>query len=180
MKIYTKTGDDGTTGTLGQGRRLKSDLLIHVLGELDELNAAIGMGASPDRMVDFLMVQSRLLDIGAEVASLSLDKRFIFQNIDDDIDWLEQDIDLTDGNLTILENFILPGGPSQSAKMLHFARAVCRRAERSLVELRSLEPTIRIECVKYLNRLSDWLFVVARHCNELEGYGDTIWVKKND
>lgn len=179
MKIYTKSGDDGTTGTLGQGRRSKSDLLFTILGELDELNAAIGMGVHEIIEVESGRVQSFLLELGSEIASLSKDERYICQSIDQEVDWLETDIDRMESELPALTNFLLPGGVREAANF-HFARTICRRAERSLVVLLESEPSLRTEGVKYLNRLSDWLFVVARSVNDYEGVGDSTWVKKND
>jgi len=181
MKIYTKSGDDGTTGTLGQGRRPKSDLLIHVLGEIDELSAVLSqcVDIKTANITQAVEIQSRLLDLGAEIASLSTDSRYLVREIESDTKSLESEIDQMDGQLPALTNFILPGG-SKEAKHLHIARAVCRRAERALVELKVQEPTLRPESVKYLNRLSDWLFVRARYANSLAGIEDQIWVKKND
>lgn len=181
MKIYTKSGDDGTTGTLGQGRCSKSDLLIHVLGEIDELSAVLSQcsDVKTASITSIVEIQSRLLDLGAEIASLSADSRYLVREIESDIKSLEAEIDQMDGQLPALTNFILPGGTAD-ARHLHIARAVCRRAERALVELTTQEPTLRPESVKYLNRLSDWLFVRARLVNSLAGIEDQIWVKKND
>lgn len=179
MDIYTRKGDDGTTDTLGQGRRSKDSLLIQALGDLDELNAALGLahnshagGAGRLRKI-----QSELLTLGAETASVSTDTRFAFEAVDDCICRLEREIDEADKSLPALRDFILPGGTAESAA-LHFARAVCRRAERSLVALRSVETSLRPEGVKYLNRLSDWLFVMARFENDFSGVSDVLWKER--
>lgn len=176
MKIYTKTGDDGTTGTLGLGRRSKADLIIHALGDFDELNAALGV-ASIDSNYNFEAVQSKLFDLGAELASLSQDERYQVAELDGAVIQLEREIDEMENNLMPLTNFVLPGG-NRAGAYLHLARAICRRAERTLVELSAEENTLRNEVVKYINRLSDWLFVQARHQNQLDGVGDTIWRKQ--
>lgn len=179
MDIYTRTGDDGTSGTLGQGRRPKEDLVFHALGDLDELNAClgqcdplVGVPASQIRTV-----QSELLSLGAEIASFSADPRFLFESASDSTGRLEREIDEADSGLPALTAFILPGG-SPGAASLHLARAVCRRAERSLVALRQVEPTVRLQGVKYLNRLSDWLFVMARLENKCRGIADAVWEKQ--
>jgi cob(I)alamin adenosyltransferase len=183
MKIYTKTGDDGTTGTLGQGRRPKSDLLIQVLGEVDELNAHLSTcdqsSKADTTLTKVFDIQCRLFDIGSEIASLSLDQRYMVDDIAADYFAFETDIDKMDGELQALTNFIIPGGSPESCSF-HLARAVCRRVERSIVDLRLVEPSLRIEVVKYFNRLSDWLFVRARFENHAAGIPDRIWVKKND
>ncbi len=187
MKIYTKTGDGGTTGTLGQGRRSKDDLLFHVLGELDELNATLAIcrinsqwrREESDLESPIFQIQCLLFALSSEIASLSNDVRYVVGNIENNIQQLENDIDVLDSALPALNNFIIPGGTVASCN-LHLSRAVCRRAERGLVELQSREPSIRLESVKYLNRLSDWLFVQARIENHLAGIGDDIWIKKDD
>ncbi|MBL8067223.1 MAG: cob(I)yrinic acid a,c-diamide adenosyltransferase [Armatimonadetes bacterium] len=179
MDIYTRTGDDGTSGTLGQGRRLKEDLVFHALGDLDELNACLGQCGTLLGVpaCQIRTVQSELLSLGAEVASFSADPRFLFELASDATERLEREIDEAESGLPTLTAFILPGG-SPGAASLHLARAVCRRAERSLVALRHAEPTVRLQGVKYVNRLSDWLFVMARHENRCCGVADVVWEKQ--
>lgn len=179
MNIYTRGGDDGTTGTLGDGRRSKADLLICALGDLDELNAFLGLANSRIDGAENALerIQSQLLDIGAEIASLSKDERYIVKQLEGLTLQLEDEIDLMDKELPALTNFILPGG-CDAACYLHVARAVCRRAERSLVELSATEITLRQEVVKYINRLSDWIFVQARYQNFLAEKSDTVWKKQ--
>ncbi len=177
MKIYTKTGDDGSTGLLGGDRVSKDDLVIHTLGDLDELNATIGLAVAHGAVLSerLLEIQSRLFDLGAEVASLSEDKRFVMESAADEILKLEQEIDAADEELPVLMNFVLPGG-TLPASTLHIARAVCRRAERSMVAVAE-DSSLRPEGVQFLNRLADWLFTMARIENARTGIPETIWRK---
>lgn len=178
MKIYTRTGDDGTTGILGGDRRKKSDLVIQALGDIDELNAAIGLAISSSSTLQVRLeeIQSRLFDLGAEVASLSEDDRFLVAEVEGEVLKFEAEMDAADEELLPLTNFILPGG-TQSSAALHVARAVCRRAERSLVAVRE-NSELRPECVQLLNRLADWLFTMARLENFRAGTPDSVWRKK--
>lgn len=175
-KIYTRTGDDGTTG-LGDGERVPKDSLrVACMGEIDELNSVIGLMLTqtlPDdlRRV-FSQIQHRLFDVGGELAMPS------FCLIDtSDVLWLEQILDKYNDNLPALKNFILPGGAPAGAHC-HLARAVCRRAERLLVALHRNEP-LSTPLRQYINRLSDWLFVCARVLNRLQNTDfEVLWQPK--
>ncbi len=184
MKIYTKTGDAGETGLPGGGRVPKDATVTEVCGTVDELNTALGL-ARADRVpddVDRLLdrIQSQLFDLGAETARLgaetnSADHEYMVPGIDAaDVRALEEAIDHFDLELPPLRNFILPGGTHAAAE-LHFARAVCRRAERCLVRLRREVPGLSPEILVYLNRLSDLLFVLARLVNARAEQPETIW-----
>jgi cob(I)alamin adenosyltransferase len=182
MKIYTRTGDDGRTGLIGGRRVPKSDLAIDCYGTVDELNAAIGLaavaGVAPAALAPKLRaVQNDLFVLGSHLASPADGKapaNLALPPLDESITTrLETEIDAAETQLQPLRQFILPGGSEASAR-LHLARTVCRRAERLVVELaaqRALEPLI----VTYLNRLSDWLFVHARWCNQQAGVEDVPW-----
>lgn len=175
MKIYTKTGDDGTTGTFGGDRISKTSPRIECLGEIDELNAAIGMArsfadnANLDRSLQ--RIQRELFDLGAEVACPAESSYFKPSVSEVHIVRLESEMDSTE--LPPLRDFILPGGTSYAAA-IHLARTICRRTERALLASReSLK--LRPETCRYLNRLSDWLFVMARLANNLAGCEDVKW-----
>ena len=183
MKIYTRTGDDGTTGLFGGRRVAKSDPRIECYGTVDELNATLGLAAAaaelPDKLGAMLaQVQNELFVIGSHLATPQDDTRRLAQVPDLDesaIKRLESQIDAADAELPPLRNFILPGG-SEAAARLHLARTVCRRAERLLVEF-SGEQAVEPVVLRYLNRLSDWLFVYARWCNHKAGMADVPWAK---
>ena len=182
-RIYTRTGDDGTTA-LGTGeRRKKYDLRIAAYGTVDELNAAIGLArlhAAQAPAIDAVLarVQNDLFDLGADLCSPDKGKgpqgaRLTVTDLQ--VGRLEQEIDAFNANLAPLRSFILPGG-APGAAYLHLARTVCRRAERLVVELadksgESVSPAV----VKYLNRLSDLLFVASRTLND-NGAQDVLWV----
>lgn len=178
MKIYTRTGDDGTTGLLGSNRVRKHDARVEAYGSVDELNAALGVAGAHDTEGWFRElladVQSALFQVGAELAttdSSMLEK--LSRVADDDIDGLERHIDRLEQDLTPLARFILPSGTSLAAHF-HLARTVCRRAERrvtALAEHDSVEPRV----VRYLNRLADLLFVMARWSNARAGVSETTW-----
>ena len=177
MKIYTKTGDKGETGLVGNARVKKTSARIQAIGEVDELNAAIGLartesqGAEIDE--ELARIQSSLFDLGAELASLP-GAKITFAILDPTaVENLERSIDEQTANLEPLKNFILPGG-SKLAAQLHLARCVCRRAERSVLQLHEEEP-LRSEVLVFLNRLSDWLFVSARTANHQSGIDDVAW-----
>ncbi len=178
MKIYTKTGDTGDTGLPGGGRVPKDATVTEVCGTVDELNTALGLARSTgvpddvDRLLD--RIQSQLFDLGAEVARLGVEKSSACRVDAADVRALEEAIDRFDAELPPLRNFILPGG-TRAAAELHFARAVCRRAERKLVGLRREVPKLSVEILVYLNRLSDLLFVLARLVNGRGGQPETIW-----
>lgn len=175
MRLYTKTGDKGTTGIVGGQRVGKNDLIIQTVGELDELNCTLGMALTQDldekSSALLIHVQSAVFDAGAEVSSLGTIPGDYQKLIAD----LESGIDSMSDQLPVMRNFILPGGCAASAS-LHLARAVCRRAERSLTEMNqghSLTP----ELMAFINRLSDWLFASARYENYRRGKEDIPWVK---
>jgi cob(I)alamin adenosyltransferase len=178
VKIYTRTGDDGSTGLLGSGRVRKDDARVEAYGSVDELNAALGVARALDTQAwiggEIAAIQARLFALGAELAATnpaalaSLDRI-----VDDDVTALEQVIDRLEADLPPLRNFILPGGAALGAA-LHLARTVCRRAERRLVTLQAgagVEPRL----VRYLNRLADLLFVMARWCNRRAGVAEEEW-----
>ncbi|MGH7741431.1 MAG: cob(I)yrinic acid a,c-diamide adenosyltransferase [Candidatus Eiseniibacteriota bacterium] len=178
MKIYTRTGDDGSTGLLGPGRVSKADARIEAYGTVDELNAAIGAARALDtgRMLEsgLAAAQARLFQIGAELAAADAASAAKLDRIrDEDVLALERWIDQCDADLAPLKRFILPGGTPLAAS-LHVARTLCRRAERRVVALalaRPIEPRV----VRYLNRLADALFVLARWCNWRSGVADEEW-----
>ncbi len=181
MKIYTKTGDAGDTGLFGGGRVPKDDPRVEAYGDVDELNAVIGMARAIESLprIDEILVpmQRDLFSIGALLATPDLDKmhkHLAKANIDDRrISELEQAIDDSDRDLEPLKAFIIPGGSKKGA-MLHVARTVCRRAERKVVGLQR-EVEIPQIVVVYLNRLSDLLFTLARLANVLTGAGEVTW-----
>ena len=181
MKIYTKTGDTGQTGLFGGGRVSKDDPRVEAYGDVDELNAQLGVARAVEVMprVDEVLVpiQRDLFSIGALLATPDLEKmhdHLAKAQIDEKrILGLEQEIDACDRELEPLRAFIVPGG-SPKAAALHVARTVCRRAERRVIHLqRSVEiPPI---VVVYLNRLSDLLFTLARVANARSGAGEVTW-----
>ncbi|MEM9071957.1 MAG: cob(I)yrinic acid a,c-diamide adenosyltransferase [Myxococcota bacterium] len=183
MKIYTKTGDEGTTALFGGARVSKAAPRVWAYGEVDELNSVIGVAraALPKGTMDTLLhrVQSELFDLGAELATVPGRELKGFVPIDGAaIERLEKDIDEADGRLPPLKTFILPGGALPAAH-LHVARTVCRRAERRVAALAVDEP-VRSELVIYLNRLSDLLFTLARVANLDANTEDVPWVGTED
>ncbi|ORE92366.1 cobalamin adenosyltransferase, methylmalonyl-CoA mutase cofactor biosynthesis protein [Stappia sp. 22II-S9-Z10] len=178
-KIYTRTGDDGSTG-LGSGeRRSKYDLRVAAYGTVDETNAVIGCARAvceDKALSDMLMrVQNDLFDLGADLATPEgTDLPYDPLRIDtSQVTRLEREIDLLNARLTPLKSFVLPGG-SPLAAQLHLARTVARRAERLMVELAAAE-TVGSPALRYINRLSDLLFVAARIANN-DGKADVLWV----
>ena len=178
-KVYTRTGDDGTTA-LGGGQRVGKDALrIEAYGVVDELNsmlgAALAEGLAEDLSGPLQVVQNELFHLGSDLCILEEDKdRLPVPQIEErHVLALESWIDGLSAALPALENFILPGG-SGGASWLHVCRCVCRRAERRVVALRREEP-VGDWTVRYLNRLSDLLFVMARAENERRGVGDVLW-----
>jgi cob(I)alamin adenosyltransferase len=183
-KIYTKTGDDGTTA-LGTGeRRRKDDLRIETYGTVDETNAAVGLAraALPAELpeVDALLaaIQNDLFDLGAELATPDDGKPRKSERlriVDVQVARLEADIDRLNADLAPLRSFVLPGGSAASAA-LHLARTIARRAERLMVALAAAEPDrVGRPALLYMNRLSDFLFVASRFVNDC-GAGDVLWV----
>ena len=177
MKIYTKTGDKGETGLVGGKRIAKNSACMQAIGDVDELNACIGLARAehpPEELDQTLAwLQSALFDLGAELASVPGHKLSFAALQTADSEKLEQDIDRQTEQLPPLKNFILPGG-SKLAARLHVARSVCRRAERSALAFHE-ERALRPEVLAFLNRLSDWLFVAARTANKLSGIEDVPW-----
>jgi cob(I)alamin adenosyltransferase len=178
MKIYTKTGDDGSTALFSGGRVTKTHLRVEAYGTVDELNSVIGVARAfkPNEATDkrLYQVQEHLFHLGADLAT-PLDARaeWVVRMDQEKIDWLEGDIDAMDADLPTLQSFILPGG-TPSAAQLHVARTVCRRAERSVVHLANAEDIGDLP-LHYLNRLSDWLFTLARWENHQSGITDEQW-----
>ncbi len=171
-KIYTRTGDDGTTG-LGDGSRVAKDSArVAAYGTVDEANSCIGLVLAadvPDDIRSLLTtVQHQMFDLGGELCIPGHAAIF-----DADIDRLEQQLDAFNEPLPALKDFILPGG-GEAAARCHIARTVVRRAERETVALSRLEP-VRSEAVRYLNRLSDLLFVLARVLARASGHGEVLW-----
>jgi cob(I)alamin adenosyltransferase len=181
-RIYTRTGDDGSTA-LGSGeRRPKFDLRIAAYGTVDETNAAIGIARlhlASEKEVDAILarVQNDLFDLGADLAvpETGAADRQRLRVVDSQVDRLEADIDKLNAELSPLKSFVLPGG-APAAAHLHLARTVCRRAERHVVELAARkDEQVGAPAVRYLNRLSDLLFVAARYVND-RGARDVLWV----
>lgn len=179
MKIYTKTGDEGETGLFGGERVSKASLRVAAYGNVDELNSTLGWsragGADPDLDALLNRIQNELFEVGAELGSTAdrKQKSSIPQIKEPQVEALERAIDRYEEDLPPLTSFVLPGGSEQAARF-HLARCVCRRAERSLVALGTRE-SVRGELLRYLNRLSDLLFVLARHANMTEGVDDVPW-----
>jgi cob(I)alamin adenosyltransferase len=183
-KIYTKTGDDGTTG-LGNGeRRWKFDLRVDAYGTVDEANSAIGMArvhtVENHPAVDAMLarIQNDLFDLGADLATPDTGKERGYEPlriIASQVDKIERDIDALNGPILPLNSFILPGG-SPAAAALHLARTIARRAERLMIEL-SVKPgeSVSPAAIAYINRVSDFLFVAARAVND-NGANDVLWV----
>lgn len=182
MKIYTKTGDDGTTGLFGGARVGKDDALVEAYGTVDETNAAIGLAraAGPEAALDELLagIQQDLFVVGAELACVPGRQHTLKMTLvgTSDIERLERAIDETEQTLPPLKNFVLPSG-AKTAAALHAARTVCRRAERRTLSA-SREHEVRHEVIVYLNRLSDLLFVLARRANREAGIADVPWIPR--
>ncbi len=183
-RIYTRSGDKGRT-SLSTGKRVKKhDIRVHTYGTVDETNAVIGLArlhtqtlAQHDAMLARL--QNDLFDLGADLCtpldSAAAEKSTPLRMTVLQVERLEREIDAMNAQLQPLASFILPGGTAAAAH-LHHARTVCRRAERLLVELAALEPEgVNTVAIQYLNRLSDHLFVLARHVND-HGRADVLWV----
>jgi cob(I)alamin adenosyltransferase len=182
MKIYTRGGDRGETSLFGGERVRKHHLRVCAYGDVDELNAAIGMARTfvddADLADALARIQSSLFDLGGELATPDAAQRAASGKVTPcvaagDVEQLEYWIDRLDEELEPLRNFVLPGG-ARSAASLHVARTICRRAERSVVALAESEP-IGPVLVEYLNRLSDLLFVMARAANRRASIVEPIW-----
>ena len=182
-KIYTRTGDDGTTGLVVGPRRKKHDLRVESYGAVDETNSCIGLvrqhlADHPDLDRMIVRIQNDLFDLGADLATPETGKKLDYEPlriVQSQVDRLEQEIDLLNADLEPLRSFVLPGG-TPAAAALHLARTVARRAERRIVALQESEgEAVSAAAVAYINRLSDFLFVAARWVND-KGRTDILWV----
>ena len=182
MKIYTQTGDDGTTGLIGGVRVSKDDPRLNAYGTVDELNSVLGvvrageLSAMTDDILNHL--QHQLFELGAELATPDPNAKTVGTIREREISQVEAWIDQLEEGLPPLTNFILPGG-SPAAARLHLARCVCRRAEREIAALAN-SATVRPELLKYANRVSDLLFVMARAENREAGLDDVLWQKAEE
>ncbi|MBU6206301.1 MAG: cob(I)yrinic acid a,c-diamide adenosyltransferase [Alphaproteobacteria bacterium] len=178
-KIYTRTGDDGTTGLVDGSRLLKDSPRMAAIGDVDELNGAIGLAAlhvEGDALIRLRRIQNDLFDLGADLATPGTDfapSEMVLRIMPAQVKRLEDELDAMNAALKPLTSFILPGGSPASAA-LHLARSVCRRAERVAVAA-AREVALNPQALKYLNRLSDYLFVMAR-ANNGNGDDDVLWV----
>ena len=181
MKIYTKTGDAGETGLFGGPRVRKDAPRIEAFGAVDELNAVLGLARAEPLPGDInallAAIQNELFDLGAELATPEPAKMGVGTLGPSRIARLEAAIDRHEATLPALKQFVLPGG-SRAAAALHVGRTVCRRAERRVIALASIEP-ISPQLIVYLNRLSDLLFVLARAVNQSAGLPDVPWQKSS-
>ena len=180
-RIYTRTGDDGTTALGSGARRKKYDLRVSAYGTLDEVNAVIGMvrlHTADDAALDASLsrIQNDLFDVEADLCLSEKGPGGARLTVTDaQVDWIEGEIDRLNAELAPLRSFVLPGG-SPAAAYLHLARTICRRAERIMVELKDKPgETVTAASLKYVNRLSDYLFVASRHAND-KGKRDVLWV----
>ncbi len=179
-RIYTRTGDDGTTALGSGARRKKYDLRVAAYGTLDEVNAVLGLvrlHTAADKNLDDVLgrIQNDLFDVEADLCLSEKGPGGARLTVTDaQVDWLEKEIDCFNADLAPLKSFILPGG-SPAAAYLHLARTVCRRAERMMVELND-KPGEEggAPALKYVNRLSDFLFVAGRYAND-KGVRDVLW-----
>lgn len=181
-KIYTRTGDDGSTGLVDGSRLSKASARVSAYGDVDETNSVIGLvrlhleNQNLDKML--ARIQNDLFDLGADLATPlpakgEADSEYALRMLPEQSTRLEQELDELNADLESLKSFVLPGG-SAPASYLHQARTVCRRAERMCVDLMDIEP-VNPAALTYLNRLSDFLFVAARWCND-QGQSDVKWV----
>lgn len=180
-RIYTRTGDKGTTGLASGERRKKHDLRVEAYGTVDETNACVGLARlHAEGEVDAMLsrIQNELFDLGADLATPETEKPLPYEPLrilDTQVERLEREIDRLNEALSPLRSFVLPGG-SPAAAALHLARTVCRRAERLVVALAEKPgEAVSPAAIKYLNRLSDFLFVASRFVND-RGGGDVLWV----
>jgi len=182
-KIYTRTGDDGTTGLAAGPRRLKNDLRVEAYGTIDEANSFIGLARQQTAELTALdamlmRIQNDLFDLGADLSTPDTGATLPYEPlriIAAQVTRLETEIDALNADLDPLRSFVLPGG-SGAAAALHIARTVARRAERQMVELARMEgEAVSREALAYINRLSDFLFVAARWTND-KGKSDVLWV----
>jgi cob(I)alamin adenosyltransferase len=182
-RIYTKTGDDGTTGLAAGPRRLKNDLRVEAYGTIDEANSAIGIArlhtsGMPELDAMLARIQNDLFDLGADLSTPETDAPAAYEPlriVETQVERLEHDIDVLNADLEPLKSFVLPGG-QPAAAYLHLARTIARRAERLMVALsRTKGERVNAAALRYVNRLSDFLFVASRHANDA-GRADVLWV----
>ena len=178
-KIYTRTGDDGSTGRSDGSRTNKDCFRVRAYGEVDEANSAIGVARLYVGNIDLdrslARIQNDMFDLGADLSTPELkdDDSKALRIVQSQVDRLETELDALNADLAPLKTFVLPGG-SKPAAYLHLARAITRRAEREIVAM-AREETVNPLALKYTNRLSDYLFVAARWCNT-QGRTDVKWV----
>lgn len=182
-KIYTRTGDDGTTGLVDGSRLPKHAARMEAIGAVDEANSALGLAAvalkGSDHPKALFRIQNDLFDLGADLATPAGEgedfapSEMVLRIVSAQVEWLEDAIDAANEGLEPLTSFVLPGG-TEAAARLHVARAACRRAERSMTAMAEAEPT-NPQALAYINRLSDYLFVLARVAND-GGKGDVKWI----
>lgn len=179
-RIYTRTGDDGTTGLVDGSRRAKQDARMTAIGVVDEANSSIGLAAvalhGTDHTATLFRIQNDMFDLGADLATPGEDfvpSEMVLRIVPSQVEWLEQAIDALNARLEPLASFVLPGG-SEAAARIHVARATTRAAERAVAALAAEEP-VNPAALAYVNRLSDLLFVLARVANE-DGKADVKWV----
>ena len=180
MKLYTRTGDDGTTGLFGGDRVSKDDLRIEAYGAVDELNAQMGMilvvCEVPLLKEHLSPLQSRLFDLGADLATPcgSEHEDKISRMAEENVTNLERSIDAIEGRNEPIKTFVMPGG-TELASRIHVARCTCRRAERAIVRLAHRD-TVNIHTIEFVNRLSDLLFAASRLANREAGVPDVPWI----
>ena len=179
-KIYTRTGDDGSTGLVDGSRTAKNSARIEAIGAVDEANSAIGFASVPlaegQHAADLARTQNDLFDLGADLATPGGDftpSEMVLRIVSAQVEWLEGRIDAATDMLQPLKSFVLPGG-SEAAARVHLARAAVRRSERAMVALAETEP-VNPAALAYVNRLSDYLFQLARLLNDA-GKADVTWV----
>lgn len=179
-RIYTRTGDDGTTGLVDGSRVSKTAPRMDAIGAVDEANSALGLAAvalaGTGHAAALARIQNDLFDLGADLATPGdafTPSETVLRIVPDQVTWLEASIDALNAGLAPLTSFILPGG-SEAAARVHLARSLARRAERAMVALHGLQP-VNPAALAYINRLSDLLFVLARAINHGAG-GDVLWV----
>lgn len=178
MQIYTRTGDKGKTKIIGGAAVYKDDPRVEAYGTIDELNSILGLARVKaanweELSSDLLKIQHYLFDCGNDIATPAGDERYEYRTSAELVDWLEARIDYYSGQAPEIESFVLPGGTELSA-LLHVARTVCRRAERRIVSFTRTENT-NLLALKFINRLSDFLFAVARAANARSGESDILY-----
>lgn len=178
MKIYTKTGDKGTTSLVGGQRVPKNSARLEAYGTVDELNSCIGIVRScklnAPLVEELVEIQRRLFDVGGNLATDPSDLHVKVCIREEDIIMLEQAIDRMDADVPPMRAFVLPGGDSQAVSFCHLARTICRRAERRILDL-SAQSDVDELLLKYINRLSDYLFMLSRKIAHDEGIEEMKW-----